>query len=535
MESLGPLQALLGERYRVDRELGRGGFATVYQVWNPRLERAEALKVLVPGHQADEEFPKRFTQEVRLAAALEHPSIVKVYDFGVTGGTYWYSMQLVDGRTLSGELRERGPLREREVAKIAVPLLDALDYSHARGIVHRDIKPENVILDSSRRPFLMDFGIAKSAGSLVKTQTGFLLGTPNYVAPEQAQGKPIDGRADLYALGVTLYRAASGRYPFEAEDPLQAVILRLTQPPRPLSEARPGIDPAFAAIVMRALERQPARRWESARTMREAVEGFLAGRPSETRETVVLLPGRDEPAAAVEAGDAPTDATVLGAAGATSGPVAQASIPTVVRPPLPAPRERRPRPAALVAAALGVVAVVSGAGVTGLVLVRKAREGELLSREPAPHPRPTPDLPTPATPPAATPPAVVAEPTVTGTLAAPTPEPTPTVAPLRVVLRPTLPPEPPVRRAVTRPEPFAPEPPFTGGPPEGCSGVEVRLSFAVDAEGSLVAPRLISPGTPADCSRYVLEALPRWKWRPAVDATGAPVASPRLSAIVQLP
>jgi len=166
---LGRLSELLADRYRIDRELGRGGFATVYQVWNPRLERAEALKVLAPGHQADEDFSRRFTQEVRLAAALEHPSIVKVYDFGQTDGIYWYSMQLVDGQTLSGELREKGPIREREVARIAIPLLDALDYSHAPGIIHRDIKPENVILDAGRRPFLMDFGIAKTSGSLVKT------------------------------------------------------------------------------------------------------------------------------------------------------------------------------------------------------------------------------------------------------------------------------------------------------------------------------------------------------------------------------
>jgi serine/threonine-protein kinase len=117
----------------------------------------------------------------------------------------------------------------------------------------------------------MDFGIAKSAGSLVKTQTGFLLGTPAYVAPEQAQGKKLDGRADLYAFGVTLYKTVSGAYPFEANDPLQAVILRLTQPPRPLGDARPGADPAFASIIMRALEREPEGRWASARAMRDAL------------------------------------------------------------------------------------------------------------------------------------------------------------------------------------------------------------------------------------------------------------------------
>src|SRR5512146_1418721 len=172
------LQELLSGRYRIDGELGRGGFATVYRVWNVRLGRAEALKVLAPGHQADEDFPRRFMQEVRLAASLEHPSIVKVYDFGEAPGIYWYSMQLVDGRTLSGRLRQEGAIPEAEAARIAVPLLDALAYSHARGIVHRDIKPENVILDAEGRPYLMDFGIAKSQGSLDKTKQGFVMGTP---------------------------------------------------------------------------------------------------------------------------------------------------------------------------------------------------------------------------------------------------------------------------------------------------------------------------------------------------------------------
>ncbi len=518
MDDFGPLQSLLGDRYRIDRELGRGGFATVYQVWNPRLERSEALKVLVPGPQADEEFPKRFTQEVRLAAALEHPSIVKVYDFGVTGGTYWYSMQLVDGRTLSGELRERGPLREREVARIALPLLDALEYSHARGIVHRDIKPENVILDSSRRPFLMDFGIAKSAGSLVKTQTGFLLGTPNYVAPEQAQGKPIDGRADLYALGVTLYRAASARYPFEAEDPLQAVILRLTQPPRPLSEARPGVDPAFAAIVMRALERQPARRWESARAMREALGAFLAGRPAETRETIVLLPE------AVEAGAPSADATVLAAGlpAPSATPAPQASVATVAHPSVPAPRPRARRSPAVPLVVLGLVAVV-GAGVTGLVLVRRSHESAPPPGPAAPaHPRPTAAAPAPSPLPAATP------------TPAP-PAPTPTPGPHRAASRPAMSPEPPVRRPVTQPERLTPEPPFAGPPPEGCSGVLVSVGFAVDANGDVVASRLLPSPAPAECGRWVLAALPRWKWRPAVDSEGKPVLSSRLGVAIQLP
>ena len=410
----GPLKELLADRYRIDHELGRGGFATVYQVWNPRLERSEALKVLAPGHQVDEDFSRRFTQEVRLAAALEHPSIVKVYDFGETGGIYWYSMQLVEGRTLSGEVRERGPLRERETARIAIPLLEALEYSHARGIVHRDIKPENIILDREGRPFLMDFGVAKSAGSLVKTQTGFLLGTPAYVAPEQAQGKKLDGRADLYAFGVTLYKTVSGAYPFEANDPLQAVILRLTQPPRPLAEVRPGVDAAFAAIVMCALEREPDRRWASARAMRDALAGYLAGRAAETAGTAatrVLVPGTFEAGVEPAPESLPIEAVVPDPATPPPppSPAVRAASRTVV-----SARRTPSRRSNVLPLAAGVVLLLVVLGVSGLAFIRSTRksaEAPSAPRaatpaavpQPAPEPTALPLAPTPVTDPTTAP------------------------------------------------------------------------------------------------------------------------------------
>ncbi|MBK9374308.1 MAG: protein kinase [Holophagales bacterium] len=532
-DAFAPLQELLAGRYRIDRELGRGGFATVYQIWNPRLERAEALKVLAPGHQADEDFSRRFTQEVRLAAALEHPSIVKVYDFGETRGIYWYSMQLVEGRTLSGEVRERGPLRERETARIAIPLLEALEYSHGRGIVHRDIKPENVILDRDGRPFLMDFGIAKSSGSLVKTQTGFLLGTPAYVAPEQAQGKKLDGRADLYALGVTLYKTVSGAYPFEAEDPLQAVILRLTQPPRPLGEARPGVDPGFAGIVMRALEREPDRRFPSARSMRDAMDAYLAGRPAETAATRVLGFGEVQDGAAPAPPPMSPDPTVLGPVTPQVPAHADTQAPRVVATSVLSAPSRRSYVVPM--AAVFVILLFAVAG-TGLVVLRT---GGKPAEKPS-APRPT-ALPTHAQPEAA-PTALPPSPTLVTTPAtppesAPAAVPEPTAATLRV-LRPTRPPDPappPVRRAVTLPERLTPDPPFAGATPGGCSGAAVTVGFAIDPDGNVVAPRLFPSDAPPECGRFVMEALPRWKWRPAVDAAGAPALSARLMVYVQLP
>jgi len=529
-----PIREALAGRYRIEQELGRGGFATVHKVWNVDLGRHEALKVLKPGHEADEDFPRRFRQEVRLAAGLDHPSIVTVFDFGESDGIYWYSMRLVEGRTLSAELKTCGALEEREAARIAIPILDALAYSHARGIVHRDIKPENVIVDHEGHPFLMDFGIAKSAESLVKTQTGFLLGTPSYVAPEQAQGKPTDGRADLYALGVTLYRVVSGRYPFEAQDPLQAVILRLTEPPRPLTEALPGVDPLFAAIVMRALRRTPDERWESAAAMRDAFAAYLEAHRNERPPRRAGLPdalhgGPIAPDAAAG------DATRLGPApGATDrGPHVPA--PTV----LSEPRGRRPITSALGAPsrrsqvltfAAGFVVVLVVLGAAGLYLRTRPGVPESAGGPPAaPRARPTP------TAAASVPSAVPAAPVEKAPAATPVPTsaPTPTRAE-RPARRPD--PAPPApRRAVTAPERIEAEPPFAGAPPAGCSGVSVTIGLAVDAAGSIVAPRLYPTGAPAECGRFVLEALPRWRWRPALDASGAPILSARFAVVVRLP
>lgn len=522
------VRELLADRYRIDGELGRGGYAVVYRAWNRRLERAEAIKVLSPKRGDDDEFAPRFMQEVRLAAGLEHPSIVKVYDYGESEGTIWYSMQLVDGETLAVRLRRAGVLSEPEAARLAVPLLDALAYSHERGIVHRDIKPENVILDADGRPYLTDFGIAKSAGSLVKTQTGFLMGTPAYVSPEQAQAKPLDGRTDLYALGVTLYRIVSGRYPFEAPDPLGAVVLRLTQPPRPLVEVLPAVDPGFAGIVMRALERDPALRWESARAMGDAFADFVGGQPAGSGRLRVPQTSAAPKAAAGPASDAPPEATRL-------VPVGQVDVPVMA--PTPEPLldgpSRRPRRTRVLALAGAVVGLIALLGVVPLLVGPRRDPGADLAGT-APPLRSTPVSPTPAVPTLAERPEADL-PDAGGTpTALPAAEPPSVTRPRR---RPTEPPPepPPIRRAVTPPERLTPEPPFAGPPPAGCSGATVTVGIAVDESGRISAPRLFPSGAPPECGRFVLETLPEWRWRPAADAAGAPVASARLVVSIQLP
>ncbi len=522
------LRALLADRYRIDGELGRGGYAVVYRAWNLRLHRAEALKVLSPKRGDDDDFAPRFMQEVRLAAGLEHPSIVKVYDYGDTGGTIWYSMQLVDGQSLAVRLRHAGVFSEPEAARLAIPLLDALAYSHARGIVHRDIKPENVLLDGDGRPYLTDFGIAKSAGSLVKTQTGFLMGTPAYVSPEQAQAKPLDGRTDLYALGVTLYRIVSGRYPFEAPDPLGAVVLRLTQPPRPLTDVLPAADPGFTAIVMRALERDPAHRWESARAMGDAFADYLDGKhiASGRLRASQAAVGPESPAAGSAAGE-PSEATRLGPASQVDVPLA-ASTPA---PPSAKPRRRARRLGVLGLAGAVVGLIVLLGVVTLLVGPRGDREAARASGT-APSPRPTLAVPTPA---AAERPAAEAEAPRAIPTAVPAAEPAPTARPRRQAPAEPLPEPPPIRRPATIPERLDPEPPFAGPPPAGCSGAIVRVGLAVDESGRITAPRLFPSKELPECGRFVLDALPGWKWRPATDASGAPVPSARLIVEIQLP
>jgi len=270
------IQDLLGERYEVLGLLGVGGFASVYKVRNRNLERLEALKVLNETRAATAGFMERFIQEARIVASLEHPAIIRVHDFGSAGDLLWFTMSFIDGPSLALKLDRHGRLHEEEVARLAVPLLDALDYAHARGVIHRDIKPENVLLDAAGRPFLSDFGIAKVGGGIARTGTGFVLGSPGYLSPEQLQGEPVDGRSDLYSLGITLYEALTDSVPFDSEEALATVVRRISEEVEPLSKRVPGIDPELERIVLKALARNRSARYADAREMKADLEGFLA-------------------------------------------------------------------------------------------------------------------------------------------------------------------------------------------------------------------------------------------------------------------
>ncbi len=282
-------------RYRAEKRLGSGGMAEVWCAEDDVLGRRVALKLLGSRFAEDDDFRERFKREAQAAAGLAHPNIVGIFDRGEWDGTPYIAMELVEGRTLKDLVRERGPLPPDVAINLTIQVLGALGFAHRRGIVHRDVKPQNVILDHEGQAKVADFGIARSGGSEM-TETGTILGTVQYASPEQAQGQPVSPRSDLYSAGVVLYELLTGRVPFEGESVVAVALKQVSEPPVPPSQLRPGISPALEAVVMRALEKDPARRFAGAD---EFVAALEAARRAPTRP-VVLEPAPGEPWVAEE-------------------------------------------------------------------------------------------------------------------------------------------------------------------------------------------------------------------------------------------
>ncbi|HUG53637.1 MAG TPA: serine/threonine-protein kinase, partial [Vicinamibacteria bacterium] len=250
--------------YQILEPLGKGGMATVYKAYEPGLDRYVALKVLPPEFLHDEGFAERFRREAKVIARLEHPNIIPIHAFGIEekARTPWMAMRLVPGGALSGALSGARIAPERVVA-ILRGVADALDYAHGKGIVHRDIKPQNVLLDEAGRVYLADFGIAKIVeGAPGLTRTGMISGTPQYMAPEQAMAATVDGRADIYALGVVAYEMLTGRVPFAADTPV-AVLMKHVQEPIPVPSPRDVPEP-LTRVLLKALAKRPEDRWPTA-------------------------------------------------------------------------------------------------------------------------------------------------------------------------------------------------------------------------------------------------------------------------------
>ncbi|HEY2053897.1 MAG TPA: protein kinase, partial [Solirubrobacterales bacterium] len=248
-------------RYQVLAKLGGGGMADVWLAEDTHLQRRIALKVLHGRLAQDREFVMRFQREAESAAGLQHPNVVSVFDRGEWQGTYYIAMQYVEGPTLK-QLIDSGITVEQAVAVIR-QVLQAAGYAHRQGIVHRDLKPRNVIVDPEGKAVVTDFGIARAGVSEI-TQTGSVMGTPHYLSPEQAQGFDVTAVSDLYSIGVMLYEALTGRVPFEGESAVAVAMKQVSQMPQRPSSIQPRVSPALDAVVMRALEKDPGQRFQSA-------------------------------------------------------------------------------------------------------------------------------------------------------------------------------------------------------------------------------------------------------------------------------
>src|SRR5213082_2237245 len=296
------INTLFHGRYKIMRKLGSGGMANVYLAEDQELGRRVAIKILNDRHAGDEQFIERFRREAKNAAALSHPNIVSIYDRGEAEGTYYIAMEYLDGRSLKELIVSRGPAPVNVPIDYVRQILAALRFAHRHGIVHRDIKPHNVLVDAEGRLKVTDFGIAR-AGASQMTEAGSIIGTAQYLSPEQAKGAPVDQTSDLYSIGVVLYELLTGVVPFTGDTPVEIAMKHLSSPPEPPSAKRADVPRDLDLVVMRALAKDPSERYQSAEEMDADLRRIARG--------AAVSPATEEAATAIIARPPPTAVTEI--------------------------------------------------------------------------------------------------------------------------------------------------------------------------------------------------------------------------------
>ena len=271
---------VLGERYEIIALLGQGGMGAVYKARDTELDRLVALKIIRPELTTNPEILKRFKQELILARQVTHRNVIRIFDLGQADGFKFITMEYLEGQDLRAVLREKGKLTPEEAARIILQICRALEAAHSEGVIHRDLKPQNIMLDANGRAYVMDFGIARSAYLPGMTQTGALVGTPEYMSPEQAKGEKLGEQSDLFSLGVILHELVIGQSPYFSETPLATLWKRLQERAKPLCEVDPTIPKAFSDIVEKALEIEPENRFATAKEFAQHLESWLGVSPS---------------------------------------------------------------------------------------------------------------------------------------------------------------------------------------------------------------------------------------------------------------
>ncbi|MDQ2952016.1 MAG: serine/threonine protein kinase, partial [Chloroflexota bacterium] len=291
------LVVAVGTQYLVDAEIGRGGMAVVYRARDLRLNRRVAIKVLPPELAFNADVRERFLREAQTSAQLAHPGIVPIYMVDEAEGLVFFVMALVDGETLGERLLRERRLPVEQVRRILTDVADALAYAHANGVVHRDIKPDNIMLDrATGRAVVTDFGIARAAaGDSRLTVTGVAIGTPAYMSPEQALGeRELDGRSDIYSLGIIGYQMLAGEPPFKASNTPAMLVKHVSEAPRPLEQLRPDAPRDLVNAIARALAKRPEDRWPDGTAFRDALSGARAAAPYVERPATAVPPQRLE-------------------------------------------------------------------------------------------------------------------------------------------------------------------------------------------------------------------------------------------------